>query len=262
MTLSALAGPDPRSAVSIDAPGSRFAHPLERDFTGVRVAWCNNVFGLPLEPRVRLAFAHQQSRFEAMGCIVEDAEPDMSGVEEAFMAWRHVRTHLMVEQHVADYGPGVRALFKPEILWHDEQGARMSAADLVRAENLRSSIFDRVAAFMARYEFMALPTVQVAPFDVERRWVDEIDGVSMSTYMSWMSSCWYISAPGNPAISVPADFVAGGPRQGTRTAGETNCRSACKSWAAFVMTGACCRSPTPSKTRGGQPVAKTSLNCM
>ena len=58
---------------------------------------------------------------------------------------------------------------------------------------------------------MVLPTVQVLPFDVEQRWVAEIDGVAMPTYMSWMSSCWYISAPGNPAISVPADFVDGLP---------------------------------------------------
>ena len=211
LVLSALAGPDRRAATTLDAPGSLFARPLERDLTGVRVAWCANVFGLPLEPRVRAAFARQRRHFEALGCIVEDAEPDMDGVEEAFMGWRHARTQVMVEQHVAQYGPSVRDLFKPEILWHAEQGARMSAADLVRAESLRSQLFDRMAAFMARYEFMVLPTVQVLPFDVEQRWVAEIDGVAMPTYMSWMSSCWYISAPGNPAISVPADFVDGLP---------------------------------------------------
>jgi amidase len=205
--LSVLAGYDRRSATALSETGEQFTRSLEREFRGVRVAWCSGVFGLPLEPSVRQAFARQRSRFESLGCIVEDAEPDMSGVEEAFMAWRHVRTHLMVEQHVAEYGPGVRDLFKPEILWHAELGARMSAADLVRAENLRSSLFDRMAAFMEDYEFMALPTVQVLPFDVERRWVDEIDGVAMATYMSWMSSCWFISAPGNPAISVPADFA-------------------------------------------------------
>jgi amidase len=214
LLLSAMAGPDPRSSAALEAPGALFARPLERDFTGVRVAWCRDVFGLPLEPGVREAFAHSRAVFELLGCIVDDAEPDLSGVEEAFMAWRHVRTCLMVAQHVAEYGPGVRDLFKPEILWHAEQGARMAAADLVRAENLRSQLFDRMAAFMERYEFMALPTVQVLPFDVEQRWVAEVDGAPMPTYMSWMSSCWYISAPGNPAISVPADFVGEAPGQG------------------------------------------------
>src|SRR4029077_20071784 len=37
--LSAIAGPDARSPVSIDEPGSRFAAPLDRDFNGARVAW-------------------------------------------------------------------------------------------------------------------------------------------------------------------------------------------------------------------------------
>src|SRR5947207_1046909 len=35
LMLSAIAGPDPRSPIAIDEPGSRFAAPLDRDFKGV-----------------------------------------------------------------------------------------------------------------------------------------------------------------------------------------------------------------------------------
>ncbi|HEX3097985.1 MAG TPA: amidase family protein, partial [Usitatibacter sp.] len=37
--FSAMAGPDPRSPITITEPGSRFAKPLARDFRKVRVAW-------------------------------------------------------------------------------------------------------------------------------------------------------------------------------------------------------------------------------
>ena len=38
----------------------------------------------------------------------------------------------------------------------------------------------------------------------------EIDGVLMKTYIEWMRSCYYVSATGHPAISVPADFTPEG----------------------------------------------------
>jgi len=32
----------------------------------------------------------------------------------------------------------------------------------------------------------------------------------MDTYIDWMKSCYYISAAGNPAISVPCGFTSDG----------------------------------------------------
>ena len=43
LLLSVLAGPDPRVPMSISEPGAMFARPLERDVTGVRVAWSRNL---------------------------------------------------------------------------------------------------------------------------------------------------------------------------------------------------------------------------
>ena len=46
LLLSAIAGPDPRSPISIAEPGERFREPLDRDFKGVRVAWGCDLGGL------------------------------------------------------------------------------------------------------------------------------------------------------------------------------------------------------------------------
>ena len=48
------------------------------------------------------------------------------------------------------------------------------------------------------------------PFDVELEYPREINGVTMTTYIDWMKSCYVISATGCPAISVPAGFSADG----------------------------------------------------
>src|SRR5213083_118856 len=53
LMLSALAGPDARSPIALDAAGSRFAAPLDRDVNGVRIAWWKNLGGVPVDRRVR-----------------------------------------------------------------------------------------------------------------------------------------------------------------------------------------------------------------
>ena len=48
-----LAGPDPRSPIALETPGESFAVPLDRDLTGLRVAWAPRLDGsIPFEPEV------------------------------------------------------------------------------------------------------------------------------------------------------------------------------------------------------------------
>jgi amidase len=64
--------------------------------------------------------------------------------------------------------------------------------------------------FMADYEFLLLPVCQVPPFDIEQRYIMEIDGTPLATYIDWMKSCYHITVTGHPAISVPCGFTSDG----------------------------------------------------
>ena len=63
---------------------------------------------------------------------------------------------------------------------------------------------------METYEFLILPVNQVPPFDVKQRYITEINGVKMDTYIDWMKTCYYITVTGLPAISVPCGFTSEG----------------------------------------------------
>jgi len=86
----------------------------------------------------------------------------------------------------------------------------LTGPELGRAEAKRTELYHRVRQFMETYEFLILPVNQVPPFDLKQRYVTEINGVKMGTYMDWMKSCYYISVTGHPAISVPCGFTPEG----------------------------------------------------
>jgi amidase len=197
--LSVLAGPDPRCVNSIDQPGSQFAGDLGRDFKNARVAWFTNLGGVPFDREVVDAVNAQRRIFQQLGCIVEEAEPNLDGAEEAFntlRAWGFAAKYGDVLARNPDS-------VKETIRWEVERGLRLSGSDVARAETLHSQLWNRMRAFLETYEYFILPTAQVLPFDANEEYPREVAGVRMNSYIEWMKSCYFISILENPAISVP-----------------------------------------------------------
>ena len=216
LLLSAIAGPDPRSPIALTEPGATFAQPLGRDFKGVRVAWSRNLGRYPVDPAVNAALDGQRKTFAELGCAVEDAEPDLSGADEIFQvlrAWRFALGHgEELEKH--------RHQMKDTLIWNTEQGLKLDGLTVAKAEERRSELFQRVQAFMGDYEYLLLPVSPVPPFPVEQRYVTEIAGTKLETYIDWMALCYAITLTGLPAISVPAGFTPEGLPVGLQIVGR------------------------------------------
>jgi amidase len=206
LLLSVMAGPDPRDRAAINEIGSLFRGPLGRDWTGTRIAWSRNLGRYPVEPIVNEVCDQARPAFEDLRCIVEDGEPDVSSADEVFQT---LRAWAFAQDRGADYRQH-RDLMKDTVIWNVEQGLKLTAADVARAEERRAALSRSVQAFLERYEFLVLPVSQVAPFAIDVEWVREINGVQMDTYIDWMATCYAITLTGLPAISVPCGFTPSG----------------------------------------------------
>jgi amidase len=214
--LSTIAGPDSRAPLSINEPGELFARPLDRSFKGVRVAWFKDLGGVPFDPRVRTVVDGHRKTFESLECIIEQAEPDFAPAEIAFRvlrAWNSANTY---GARLHDHPDAFKDTLKAEI----EEGLRLTGMDVARADAARGQLWRSFQAFLEKYEYFVLPTTQLPAFDVDTPYPTEIAGVKFDNYIDWMKSCWYISATGNPAASVPGGFTSEGLPVGVQIVGR------------------------------------------
>ncbi|MDA8110077.1 MAG: amidase [Betaproteobacteria bacterium] len=214
--LSAMAGPDARSPITLDEPGKNLARPLARDFRKVRVAWSRDLGGLPVDARITRVLEAQKKVFESLGCIVEEAEPDLAEADEAFQVLRAVG-------FVQKYGELLkteRARIKDTVIWNIEEGLKLDGPRIARALNLRTRVYHAMRRFLERYEFLLLPVNQVLPFPVTQPYVTEINGVKLASYIDWMKTCYYVTVTSHPAISVPAGFTPEGLPVGLQIVGR------------------------------------------
>jgi amidase len=214
--LSVIAGPDARDPLAIAEDGARFRAPLQQDMKGKRIAFAPTMGGLPVDRRVAAAIEAQRKVFEDLGCVVEEAWPDMRDAHEIFMTLRAYAFESRLGA-VMDQYPGV---LKDTVVWNIEEGRKLSGSKIARAVKLRTALFKRMHEFMQRYDFLVLPVNQVPPFSIDQPYVTEIDGVKMESYIDWMRSCYLITAAGNPALSVPCAFTDDGLPVGMQIVGR------------------------------------------
>jgi amidase len=205
LMLTAISGPDPRSPLSHGDPAT-FAAELRGDLTGLRIAWCPDLGGLPIEPDVLAVLDGARARLDALGCDVHDVDLDLRAADDVFETLRAV-AFLRAFTPIL---PTLRKTAKATLLWNIEQGMALDGPTLARALAARSAVFATVAELLDRFDVMVAPAAQVVPFAVDLEYPAQVAGVAMPHYLGWMRVCSRITVSAHPVVAIPAGFTDSG----------------------------------------------------
>ena len=217
LMLSVIAGQDDCSPISFPVDVTRFLSAVERpEIKEFKVAWSPGLGIIPVDREVQDVAARAAGRFSELGCTVEEAEPDFSGVREVI----HVTRSLRMVAHHGDKLEKWRDVMNPNLVWNIEQGFPLTGKQIGEAEKERTAIYHRVRRFFERYDLLLTPTVAVPPFPVETSYPKDINGQQMINYTDWFLLTYAISITGLPAISVPCGWTSEGLPVGLQIVGR------------------------------------------
>jgi len=228
LLLATQSGPDvrtpqalPQDPVLASLTPANVEDVLKADLTGKRVAWLGDWGGyLPMEDGI-LTLCEQALRFfPDFGVSVEAIEPPYPP-EKIWQTWLVHRHFLTGNARLALYrNPSTRAQLKPEAVWEIEGSLDLKASELYAASTDRSTWYQALLRTFTKFDYVAVPTAQVFPFDVTQHWPRAIAGKQMDTYHRWMEVVVAWTLSGCPVISVPVGFNAEGLPMGMQLIGR------------------------------------------
>ena len=204
---------------AFDAPSVSFSAGLTRPAVPKRVAFTADYNGrAPVDREVRELCSKAARRFEELGCIVEEASPDIGAADEAF--------HILRSQHfIVDRELQLRShrdKLKADIIWNTERGLAQTPSDLARADRERAAFYRRMIEFFGTYDLLVTPGAATPAFDVNLRNAPTIGGRKPDNYMGGSTLTAVITLTACPAMAVPCGFdqygrpiglqLVGGPR--------------------------------------------------
>ncbi len=201
--LDTMAGLCPQDPLTFDAPATPFLDAALNPRKPRRIAFTTNYGGrLPVERETREICAAAMRHFEAAGCIVEEAYPELGPVEDVFLALRSHHFVVANEPRIAAH----RDLIKPDIIWNTEQGLAQTASRYAWAERERAAMYRRFAAFFETYDLLVTPGSATPAWDVALRARTEVDGVKLTNYIAGSALTSAITLTSCPALSLPCGF--------------------------------------------------------
>ena len=207
LMFDAEAGWHPLDPLSQVGPHPSFSEAAARPRKPARVAISTDLgIARAVDREVRAACRAAAEKLAREGVAVEEAHPDLADAEKTFLTLRgavFVARHAqLMEKH--------RNLYKPEIIDNTEFGLKLTPRQIVDAEIAQGELIRRTAKWFENYDLLICPAVTCPPFDVNQRYVAEVDGVRFEGYMGWLVLTLAITVTACPVIALPGGFTASG----------------------------------------------------
>ena len=216
LMLDAQSGRNPKDPKSLVSPATPFLQSTLEPRAPKRVGFTPNLGIGPMDQEVAAICTAAAARFGDAGSVVEDAAPDFTGAMDVFQTLRAALFATIAAPLLDNH----RAQLKPEMVWQVEKGLALSSGEVGRASMARTKLYQRVASWFEDYDVLALPAATVPPFDVNIRYIEEVDGRTFDNYVDWIYITYAITLTGCPAISVPAAFTDSGLPVGIQLVGR------------------------------------------
>jgi aspartyl-tRNA(Asn)/glutamyl-tRNA(Gln) amidotransferase subunit A len=203
LMLNVLALPDARDWHALPYEARDWRMGLEHGIQDLRIAWSGDLGYAKVDPEVAAVVRQSIGVFRELGAKVEERHPGFDNPEPIFRAhWFSGAAFLL-----KNFSREQKAKIDPGLIEVATQGEKITAQDLLDAQQARGALGVHMNLFHRDYDLLVTPTLAVPAFDAGqelpqtsggRRWTD------------WTPFTYPFNLTQQPAASIPCGFTKSG----------------------------------------------------
>jgi aspartyl-tRNA(Asn)/glutamyl-tRNA(Gln) amidotransferase subunit A len=201
LMLNVIALPDARDWHALPYEPRDWRTGLEHGIRDLRIAYSSDLGYAKVDAEVAVIVKEALRVFTDLGAKVEEKSPGFENPEPIFRThWFSAAAFL-----IGGIPQAKRKLIDPGLLEVAEQGAKVSAHEMLDAQMKRGALGAHMNLFHRDYDLLATPTLAVAAFDAgkefpegKKRWID------------WTPFTFPFNLTQQPAASIPCGFTKAG----------------------------------------------------
>ncbi len=198
-----LSLPDPRDPTALAPPVSTFRGALNRDLTGLGVAYSRTLGFATVDPEVGDIVDRAVRCLDRAGMRVVEADPGFDDPIDAFETLWAAGAAAML-RHFPD---GSRDKVDPGLLRVWERGERVGAVEFLDARAVAAAVGITMGVFHQTHNVLLTPTMPITAFDAGH---DVPPGSSATRWPQWTPFTYPFNMSQQPAISIPAGRTSAG----------------------------------------------------
>ena len=218
--LDAIVGSDSLDKLSFDLKSSFKSQNIsEKDFSSFKIGWLSNMNGnYNIEKDILEICENKLKDLEKMNLKVENLNPKIN-TDILWKSWITLRSKSIYEDTLNMNISDISSMTF-QAIWEFNKGKEIKSEDLQLAIDQKQKCLNQTNIIFESFDFLALPSAQIFPFDKNLQFPKKINDIGLDTYHRWLEVFILSSLLELPTITIPAGFNKDGMPMGIQIIGK------------------------------------------
>ena len=218
--LDEMVGSDIKDNYSFNLNGAFKNQQLdEKDFINIKIGWLSNMSSnYKIENKILDICEIQLKKLEDLNIKIEKLKPDFDH-DALWSSWIVFRSKSIYEDTLAMNIKDINTMTY-QAIWEYNNGKNISDKDLQIAKDQKNKCYEQIENIFKNFDFLALPSAQIFPFDKTLQFPKKINSLELDTYHRWLEIFILSSLLELPTITVPVGFDEKGMPMGMQIIGK------------------------------------------